>query len=463
MLSGQPAAGTFSPQMTSDRNNAIELETRTEIQIQANHTYTIVYESGAICRKTKHLSSQQIAVLTVNTNVVVEKIDGRRCLISSPIYAWISSRTADGQTILKENKSNMFMQIEANVSKKESDNKQKLKKLLFTINLITFVISMISLILSFNELVAECAKRAVDLSAPYASYPICGTDVSKRPSCESHSDLKFVMVHSECESMLSDYGCGCNALGKCEGFNNDNCHTDDWVTSCENCSGDSCGSDCDTYSCIKYGSDWCRTNKYTMFILLVLFEFVIGIPQYGATYWEEKMKTKQTTCHKICCHNTIRAKICTKALQTITSWMINFSLYGMLGALGNVAHLEWLFIWLFVCYFLMVIFLFWLKKRRDNKDFKLCTKVHLCNLSESLANEFVPMYGCMLALFFVPFTCLTLFLPGGEIDAVLSSIGALFEFDFKVNLFIAMHTINLLLTQIVSTVRSLTQSVNACL
>eukprot|EP01084_Bolivina_argentea_P123394 218673_1 len=64
--------------------------------------YKVVYPTGAKCREHKNMSSRHIVDLPMDTIVTVEKIDGRRCKISSPMKGWVSLYTTNGQNILLE-------------------------------------------------------------------------------------------------------------------------------------------------------------------------------------------------------------------------------------------------------------------------------------------------------------------------------------------------------------------------
>eukprot|EP01084_Bolivina_argentea_P315099 545850_1 len=89
-----------------------QIETERQIRrMEQEKKYIVVYETGAMCRKTKKMSSKKVGVVPVDTIVTVEKIDGRRCLISSPMngdYGWISLHTANGMEVIKKTKNEKF-------------------------------------------------------------------------------------------------------------------------------------------------------------------------------------------------------------------------------------------------------------------------------------------------------------------------------------------------------------------
>eukprot|EP01084_Bolivina_argentea_P245699 411281_1 len=88
----------------TDLKQQIEMKRQMKLkeQRQKEKQYIVVYSTGAMCRKKKDLSSERIGILASDTVVTVELIDGRRCLISNPMYGWVSLHTANGREVIKK-------------------------------------------------------------------------------------------------------------------------------------------------------------------------------------------------------------------------------------------------------------------------------------------------------------------------------------------------------------------------
>eukprot|EP01084_Bolivina_argentea_P039504 73001_1 len=337
-----------------------------------------------------------------------------------------------------EEDAQVALEIQVNIATKvlesRSENNKYIKILLWIANFLLYFSCIITLCLSFPEIIAECLKTetSCDFSAPYAGDPLCFWDESEGDCSAQYSlkDYVYQKYHTDsaqCSyvtvTAIPDYGCDCHALSVCS----------DKVSYSEEYGDGLTRSECEMVTCMTYCDDLCNNDKLSWFLLAIVYEFFGNITYFGAVYFD---RIKENS---FCKYKCIRVTL--KVTSLLSGWLINLALYDerLNAVFGWVAFGGFLF-------WTVIIHGMWWCLRDSSNDDKSC-----CNLLESMSKAWVPTFAFIFVVcgWIIP-NLLMWSLP-------LIAFKVAFDFDFKVKLAIGLHTIALFLLQIVIVARDLLQ------
>eukprot|EP01083_Nonionella_stella_P033985 92989_1 len=325
----------------------------------------------------------------------------------------------------------------------QTNPKTTLKLLLFILNVIFFIVSTLSLCLSFSEVKEQCVTQLCNLSHPNITSPLCEYTYNecyqmvKHKSYQGAKSPKYSYDDVTCQQMVYDLGCACDAVNMCGLIGE---------------------TECVTYSCTTYCNDHCWSIKYTLFIMLVVCETLLGIPTYNTERWDEELE-EVADARKIgewaecsyclyfcCCYSKWRGNIYIKIVQYLTTWMINWGIYSLTTSFFGADFGGWILIGMMV--FVIAYFSYGWISRVSDESVKCCTLQNICDFSEYISKGVITIFGMMLmAIFFI--MCFVHDMNFGFAFDVLLKI------DFETKLYVGIHTIALLCVQIVNVIRNI--------